>query len=106
LAWHPEHLVAALEGRKPPQVGDPAVTDHDVPGHLAAIERRLQETNDMSRQQPRTCSVALRWPPKGAGFSSRGRAKLVLGVAPVDLRQPRPVETPARWVAVALDRDL
>jgi hypothetical protein len=47
LAWHPQHLVAVLEGRRPPQVGDPVVTsDHDVPGHLAAIERHLREMTD------------------------------------------------------------
>jgi hypothetical protein len=46
LDWHPQHLVAVLEGRRPPQAGDPIVTDHDVLGHAAAIERRLQEITD------------------------------------------------------------
>ncbi len=47
LAWHPQHLAAVLEGRRPPQVGDPVVvSDHDVPGHLASIERRLNEIAD------------------------------------------------------------
>lgn len=41
LAWHPEHLIAVLDGRKPPQIEDP--TDHDVPTHLAAIDHSLQE---------------------------------------------------------------
>jgi hypothetical protein len=60
LAWHPEHLLATLEGHKPPQVGDPAVTDHGVLGHLAAIERRLQETNDKLDQISADLSVAMR----------------------------------------------
>jgi transcriptional regulator with XRE-family HTH domain len=47
LSWHPQHLAAVLDGRRPPQVGDPVVTsDHDVPSHLASIERRLSEITD------------------------------------------------------------
>ena len=48
LAWHPQHLVAVLEGRTPPQIGDPlVVSDNDVPGRLASIEMRLR---DMAEQ--------------------------------------------------------
>jgi hypothetical protein len=44
LAWHPHHLDAVLEGRKPPQIGSPvAIPAHDVPSRLAAIDSRLQE---------------------------------------------------------------
>jgi hypothetical protein len=44
LAWHPEHLVAVLDGREPPQIENPVATsDHDVPAHLAAIEHSLRE---------------------------------------------------------------
>jgi DNA-binding Xre family transcriptional regulator len=44
LSWHPEHLVAILDGRKPPQIEDPATkSDHDIPAHLAAIEHSLRE---------------------------------------------------------------
>jgi mitochondrial fission protein ELM1 len=47
LVWHPQHLAAVLDGRRPPQVGDPVVvSDHDVPGRLASIERRLVEIAD------------------------------------------------------------
>jgi hypothetical protein len=60
LAWHPQHLVATLEGRKPPQVGDPAVTDHHILGHLAMIERRMQETNDKLDQISADLLVAMR----------------------------------------------
>jgi transcriptional regulator with XRE-family HTH domain len=44
LAWHPDHLVAVLNGREPPQIEDPAAkSDHDVPAHLAAIDHSLRE---------------------------------------------------------------
>jgi transcriptional regulator with XRE-family HTH domain len=44
LAWHPQHLIAVLERRRPPQAGAPVVTSRqDVPGHLAAIEQQLWE---------------------------------------------------------------
>ncbi len=44
LAWHPQHLAAVLEGRRPPQVGDPVVvSDHDVPGatKLQTVRKQL-----------------------------------------------------------------
>ncbi|MGW1681393.1 helix-turn-helix domain-containing protein [Saccharopolyspora sp. NPDC002376] len=43
LGWHPEHLLAVLEGRRPPAVGEPVSTEDDVPTRLAAIERHLRE---------------------------------------------------------------
>ncbi|MEU5847284.1 helix-turn-helix domain-containing protein [Saccharopolyspora shandongensis] len=43
LSWHPEHLLAVLEGRRPPAVGEPVFTEDDVPTRLAAIERHLRE---------------------------------------------------------------
>lgn len=50
LEWHPHHLAAVLEHRRPPQVGDPVVTfvtsNHDVPGRLATIESLLREIGD------------------------------------------------------------
>lgn len=46
LAWHPQHLVAVLEGRRPRQIGEPATSDHDLPGRLAFIESRLYEILD------------------------------------------------------------
>lgn len=47
LAWHPQHLTAVLEQRRPPQAGDPiVVSDNDVPGRLASIERRLSTISD------------------------------------------------------------
>jgi transcriptional regulator with XRE-family HTH domain len=42
LGWHPEHLTAVLDGRTPPEVGDPVADDDDVPARLSAIERRLR----------------------------------------------------------------
>ncbi|MFI9383879.1 helix-turn-helix domain-containing protein [Kutzneria sp. NPDC052558] len=44
LDWHPGHLAAVLAGRRPPELGEPAVrSDDDVPARLAAIEYRLAE---------------------------------------------------------------
>jgi transcriptional regulator with XRE-family HTH domain len=49
LGWHPQHLVAVLEGRSPPQVGDPVTMsnrDGDVVALLTAIDRKLSQIND------------------------------------------------------------
>ena len=44
LAWHPQHLIAVLEHRRPPQAEAPVLTSRqDVPGHLEAIEQQLWE---------------------------------------------------------------
>ncbi len=44
LGWHPQHLVAVLEGRSPPQAGDPVImSDPDVADLLTAINRKLSE---------------------------------------------------------------
>lgn len=44
LDWHPGHLAAILDNRRPPQAGEPAPrSDDDVPGRLAVIEHRLDE---------------------------------------------------------------
>lgn len=41
LGWHPEHLLAVLEGREPPLAGEPVFKEDDVPSRLSAIERQL-----------------------------------------------------------------
>lgn len=46
LDWHTSHLHAVLTGRRPPQVGEPAARDDDVPGRLAVIEHQLREIMD------------------------------------------------------------
>jgi hypothetical protein len=44
LGWHSQHLVAVLEGRSPPQAGDPVImSDPDVSDLLTAINRKLSE---------------------------------------------------------------
>ncbi|MFC7343267.1 XRE family transcriptional regulator [Saccharopolyspora griseoalba] len=43
LGWHPEHLLAVLEGREPPAVGEPVLREDDVPSRLTAIERQLRQ---------------------------------------------------------------
>ncbi|MCI2421832.1 XRE family transcriptional regulator [Saccharopolyspora sp. K220] len=43
LSWHPQHLLAVLEGRRPPAVGEPVFAEDDVPTRLDAIERHLRE---------------------------------------------------------------
>ena len=51
LGWHPQHLVAVLEGRSPPHVGDPVIMsnrdgDGDVLALLTAIDHKLSQIND------------------------------------------------------------
>jgi hypothetical protein len=47
LDWHPGHLVAVLDRRTPPKVGEPHVkSDDDVAGRLTVIEHQLRELND------------------------------------------------------------
>ncbi|ONI77082.1 transcriptional regulator [Actinosynnema sp. ALI-1.44] len=44
LGWHPQHLTAVLEGRRPPAPGDPIeYADDPVANRLSAIEGRLDE---------------------------------------------------------------
>jgi transcriptional regulator with XRE-family HTH domain len=61
LAWHPQHLLALLEGRTPPQLGDPVVvSDNDVPGRLASIEGRLRGMAEQLDQISADLSVVIR----------------------------------------------
>jgi len=44
LGWHPRHLAAVLQGRRPPEPGDPLDAEGEAtPARLAAIEDRLGE---------------------------------------------------------------
>ncbi|HEY0639828.1 MAG TPA: XRE family transcriptional regulator [Pseudonocardiaceae bacterium] len=44
LDWHPRHLLAVLNGRRPPEPGDPMGDEGEAtPARLAAIEGRLSE---------------------------------------------------------------
>ncbi|MCE7011829.1 XRE family transcriptional regulator [Kibdelosporangium philippinense] len=44
LGWHPQHLTAVLNRRKPPAPGDPIeYVDDPVANRLSAIEERLDE---------------------------------------------------------------
>ena len=48
LGWHPQHLVAVLHGRTPPDVGEP-ISDNGttVSSRLDAIDERLTEITDL-----------------------------------------------------------
>ncbi|MGH4012225.1 MAG: helix-turn-helix domain-containing protein [Pseudonocardiaceae bacterium] len=48
MGWHPQHLVAVLRGRTPPELGDP-VSDNGrtVSSRLDAIDERLSEITDL-----------------------------------------------------------
>jgi hypothetical protein len=48
LGWHPQHLVAVLRGRTPPEVGEP-ISDNGrtVSSRLDAIDERLGEIADL-----------------------------------------------------------
>jgi transcriptional regulator with XRE-family HTH domain len=44
LDWHPQHLIALLQGRRVPAVGEPiSRSDDDIHGRLAVIEYRLDQ---------------------------------------------------------------
>jgi transcriptional regulator with XRE-family HTH domain len=44
LEWHPQHLTALLQGRRIPELGEPASrADDDIQGRLAVIEYRLDQ---------------------------------------------------------------
>ncbi|MGH3851321.1 MAG: helix-turn-helix domain-containing protein, partial [Pseudonocardiaceae bacterium] len=44
LEWHPQHLIALLQGRRIPSIGEPVSrSDDDVHGRLAVIEYRLDQ---------------------------------------------------------------
>lgn len=44
LGWHQEHLTALLEGRTPPELGEPGIAaEDDVAARLASIERHLRQ---------------------------------------------------------------
>lgn len=47
LDWHPQHLEAVLDGRRPPQRDEP-VSDHEatVRSRLDALDERLQEITE------------------------------------------------------------
>ncbi|HEX4103677.1 MAG TPA: helix-turn-helix transcriptional regulator [Pseudonocardiaceae bacterium] len=48
LGWHPQHLVAVLRGRTPPELGEP-ISDNGstVSSRLDAIDERLGEITDL-----------------------------------------------------------
>lgn len=48
--WHPDHLAAVLNGRTPPELGEPSVRSaDDIAGRLDAIEYRLNEIAENAR---------------------------------------------------------
>ncbi|MGB8962160.1 MAG: helix-turn-helix transcriptional regulator [Pseudonocardiaceae bacterium] len=51
LGWHPQHLVAVLHGRTPPEPGEP-ISDNGrtVSSRLDAIDERLGEIADLLHQ--------------------------------------------------------
>ena len=51
LGWHPQHLVAVLRGRTPPEPGEP-ISDNDmtVSSRLDTIDERLSEITDLLHQ--------------------------------------------------------
>jgi transcriptional regulator with XRE-family HTH domain len=51
LGWHPQHLVAVLHGRTPPEPGEP-LSDNDVTvsSRLDIIDERLSEITDLLHQ--------------------------------------------------------
>lgn len=47
LDWHPQHLLAVLHGRRPPETGEPMYRfDDDVPARLADIQHQLREITE------------------------------------------------------------
>jgi hypothetical protein len=68
LGWHPDHLAAVLNQRRPPAVGEPAPrSDEDVPGRLAAIEHRLTEIADSLSEITATLNKAIGGEPDSRG---------------------------------------
>jgi transcriptional regulator with XRE-family HTH domain len=51
LGWHPQHLVAVLHGRTPPEPGEP-ISDNEmtVSSRLDIIDERLSEITDLLHQ--------------------------------------------------------
>ena len=51
LGWHPQHLVAVLRGRTPPEPGEP-ISDNGttVSSRLDVIDERLSEITDLLHQ--------------------------------------------------------
>jgi transcriptional regulator with XRE-family HTH domain len=51
LGWHPQHLVAVLHGRTPPEPGEP-ISDNNVTvsSRLDIIDERLSEITDLLHQ--------------------------------------------------------
>lgn len=50
LDLHAGHLAAVLDGRRPPEPGEPVPRgDDDIPGRLAVIEHQLREITDRLR---------------------------------------------------------
>jgi transcriptional regulator with XRE-family HTH domain len=51
LGWHPQHLVAVLHGRTPPEPGEP-ISDNKmtVSSRLDIIDERLSEITDLLHQ--------------------------------------------------------
>ncbi|MGH3481271.1 MAG: helix-turn-helix domain-containing protein, partial [Nocardioidaceae bacterium] len=44
LEWHPQHLMALLQGRRIPTAGEPVSrSDDDIQGRLTVIEHRLEQ---------------------------------------------------------------
>jgi transcriptional regulator with XRE-family HTH domain len=51
LGWHPQHLVAVLHGRTPPEPGEPiSENDVTVSSRLDIIDERLSEITDLLHQ--------------------------------------------------------
>jgi hypothetical protein len=47
LSWHPQHLLAVLHGRRPPEAGEPLYRlDDDVPARLSDIQHQLREITE------------------------------------------------------------
>lgn len=47
LGWHPQHLAAVLEGRRPPELNEPVTDDGDTLwSRLTALEQRLDEITE------------------------------------------------------------
>lgn len=47
LGWHPEHLVAVLQGRKPPEPDEPVTAGRDTLwSRLDALEQRMTEITE------------------------------------------------------------